>query len=194
MVKYENFQNEDDVAVIIDNEYPPATNVEFEPRVTLPPTLPTTQPDAGPQVIPNKSAIRLKFTLNHVEWCLFGCFAHGFAYNRLSKRFGITHGIYKFILPYCFAFIVLEYLYILTSPSAHEAFYFLKFLEFGSLAVLIYFYTEVWIKFVSRFKEQSSIASNYVCAFLMSAFCCPCLVGEMGARTDQLQKVEFDTI
>ena len=26
---------------------------------------------------------------------------------------------------------------------------------------------------------------------MFSAFCCPCLISEMGARTDQFQKIEF---
>jgi len=108
MVKYENFQNEDDCAVIIDNEQPPGTRdtPPSGPTLSIPTVTDPTDHDLGPQVVLNKRKNGFSLTLNHIEWCLFGCFAHGFAYNRLSKRFGISHGIYKFILPYCFAFIV----------------------------------------------------------------------------------------
>jgi len=169
MVKYENFTNEvdDDCAVILENEQPPAVRddlyrSEFTNQSTVT-SQPTSQPLAQPQVsneprvVPNTPLMgTLLQDTTYAEWCLFGCCAPGFACNSLTKVLGIRYGLYKFILPFIFYFTFFEMIQMHAKTTNQETMWWiLKIFEGGLWLMLIYFFSELrsGIKSLSKIRR-----------------------------------------
>ena len=90
------FKVDDDCAVILENEQPPAVRDDLYPSEFTNQSTVTSQPtsqslpeprhsQSEPRVVPNSSGPLLDTVFKdttYAEWCLFGCCAPGFACNR----------------------------------------------------------------------------------------------------------------